>query len=388
MGARKAVTAVSRLLWQSAPDASILDMADSGAVSTTEDLRKLALRMLIDARAQVGVGDFYRWWLDLDQVAALSATGSKDPVLFPQFNADLAASMANETQTFGTSVTLDGDGLFSTLLTAPFTFVNQTLAGIYKLDGVTGTALRRVALDPTERAGLLTQSGLLAMNAYATRTSAVKRGYFWDEKVLCNPPPPPPAQVVPPLPDPLPTSATMRQQLEIHRANPACAGCHILMDPLGGALEHFDAIGQFRATENIIPIDTSAVITVGLSGRTVAVDGAPMLATVLATAPEARACMAQQWVAYAVNRPLTDQDNAALVDVQSAFSASGYNLRDLIAAVTQTDLFLKRTPTCSPGFDSTCNDDPTINSIHGHCNEAARCVCPLNTLNPATGRCY
>jgi hypothetical protein len=300
----------------------------------------------------------------------------------------MATAMASETQMFGTSVTLDGDGLFSTLLTAPFTFVNQALASIYKLDGVTGTALRRVALDPTERAGLLTQSGLLAVTAYVTRTSAVKRGYFWDDKLLCSPPPPPPANA-PVLDSSLPASATMRQMLEQHRANPACSACHLLFDPLGLTLEHFDPIGQFRATEDGLPIDTSAVITFGFSsGRTATVDGAPMLATSLATAPEAQACMVKQWVAYAVNRPLTDQDNAAVADVQGAFSASGYNLRDLIAAVTQTDLFLTHAPTCTPGLDATCNDNPTINSVRGHCNEGQRCVCPLATLNPGTGRCY
>jgi|GEM_PF-752239 len=385
---RKAVYAVSRLLWQSTPDLPLLTKADSGALATSEDIRALALRMMTDARAETGVGDFYRWWLDLDQVAALGANGqAKDPTLFPQFNADLSSSMASETQIFGSYVTLDGDGLFSTLLTAPFTFVNQALAAVYNVDGVTGTVLRRVALDPSERAGLLTQPGILALYTHGAVTAPVQRGYFWNEKLLCQMVPPPPANV-PPLPVTSPFStATTRQLLDQHRANPACAGCHSLLDPVGIALEHFDAIGQFRETENGLMIDTSSVLQTP-SGGAVFFDGAPQLAAVLASSPDAQQCMARQWLAYAVGRSLTAQDDAVVAAVLAPFSASGFNLRELIAAVTATDLFLSHTPACTPGADQTCNDDPTISSVRGHCTEGQRCVCTLTNVNPETGRCY
>ena len=387
MGARKAVTAVARLLWQVAPDASLLAMADSGAVATTEDLRALTLRMLIDARAQNGVGAFYRWWLDLDRVAALTTIEPKDPVLFPQFNADLAGAMASETQTFGSYVTLDGDGLFATLLTAPFTFVNQALAGIYKLDGVTGTSLRRVALDPTERAGLFTQPSFLAGNAHPVDTDPSRRGAFIQAKMFCQPVPLPPVGVLTQLPPTTtPGVLTTRQRLTESLSQPVCSACHQLLDPLGYAFEHFDPIGQFRATENGMVIDASGQ-TVQLQNGVSYFDGAPQLAKVLVQTPEAQVCMTHKWVEYAVGRDLTDQDSAAVNDAHRRFAGSGFNLRELIAAVTQTDLFLTNPPLCTPGQDQTCNDNPSFSSLHGHCTEGLRCVCGSGSLNSATGRC-
>jgi len=383
-GARNAVTAVSRLLWQSAPDASLLEMADSGALSTTEDLRQLSFRMMLDARAQTGVGDFYRWWLDLDQVASLAAGGqTKDATLFPQFNAALASSMASETQTFGTYVTLDGDGLLATLLSAPFTFVNQALAEVYKLDGITGPALRRVALDPSERVGLLTQPGLLALNSHAAVTSPVLRGYFWYRKLLCRPPLEEPPGI-PPL-DFMTQPLTMRQRLVQHDSMPFCSGCHSLLDPIGLALEHFDPIGQFRATDQGLPIDTAGQYANEAGGEEYFAD-VPQLAGDLSSV-FSRACMERQWMEYAVGRSLTPQDQPALVEVDASFEASG-NLRDLIAALTTTDLFLTHTPVCTPGADQTCNDAPTLSSPLGHCTEGQRCACTVpSVLNPDTGRC-
>ncbi len=391
MGARKAVTAVARLLWQVAPDASLLGMADSGAVATAEDLRKVTLRMLIDARAQTGVGAFYRWWLDLDRVATLATAQPKDPVLFPQFTADLAAAMATETQTFGTYVTLDGDGLFATLLSAPFTFVNQALAGIYKLDGldgVTGTALRRVALDPTERAGLFTQPAFLAGTSHPVDTDPSLRGSFIQTKMFCQAIALPPVGVIIQLPPPAtPTPSTTRQRLTESVSQPQCEGCHQYLDPLGLAFEHFDPIGQFRATENGLVIDASGQ-TVGLQSGVATFDGAPQLAAVLAKTPEAQVCMSRKWIEYAVGRDLTDQDSAAINDAHRWFARSGFNLRELIAGVTQTDLFLTNPPLCTPGQDQTCNDNPILASLHGHCTEGLRCVCGSGwSLNSSTGRC-
>jgi hypothetical protein len=387
MGARNAVTAVSRLLWQSAPDASLLDMADSGAIVTTEDLRKLTLQMLIDARAHAGVGNFYRWWLSLDRVAALATLDPKDPMTFPEFNAVLAGAMANETQTFGAYVTLDGDGLFSTLLTAPFTFVNQALAGVYKLDGITGTALRRVALDPTERAGLFTQPGLLAMGARATQNSPVLRGVFLNSQLLCRDLPPPPANVPPPPIIP-PQALTLRQVLTIEAlSDPSCVMCHSVVNPIGFAFEHYDPIGRFRTADNGLPIDSSGQIT--LTNGPIAFDNAPQLVAALAKTPEAQICMTQRWLEYAIGRLLTDQDSAAVADAHRWFWASGFNLQELIAGVTQTDLFLGHTPDCTPEADQTCNDVPAASSLRGHCTEAARCVCVSTSyINPQTGHCY
>jgi hypothetical protein len=166
-----------------------------------------------------------------------------------------------------------------------------------------------------------------------------------------------------------------------------CEGCHQFLDPLGFAFEHFDPIGQFRATENGSVIDASGQ-TVGLQSGVATFAGAPQLAAVLAKTPEAQVCMSRKWLEYAVGRDLTDQDSAAINDAHRWFARSGFNLRELIAGVTQTDLFLTNPPLCTPGQDQTCNDNPILASLHGHCTEGLRCVCGTGwSLNSTTGRC-
>ena len=381
-GGRVAVTSLARLLWQTAPDAALLAMADSGAVSTTEDLRQLALRMLTDDRAQSGVGAFFRWWLDLDAIAAVT----KDPAWFPQFNAALATAMASEPETFGVSVTLDGDGLFSTLLTAPYTFMNDALAGVYGIDGITGTALRRVALDPTLRQGLLTQPGFMALNAHLNETAPTERGRFVLNKFLCtNVPAPPASEGMPVVRSPT-NPATTRSLVTAATSSAVCVSCHRIMDSVGFGFEHYDAIGSYRSSELGLPIDTTGAVTVLASGNAT-FDGAPQLAGILAVAPEARDCISRMWVEYAIGRALTTEDVAAVTDAERWFAAAGYNLRDLIAGGVQTDLFLTTPPICTPGSDLTCNTNPAQTSASGHCTETARCTCTNGAPLAATGHC-
>jgi hypothetical protein len=377
----EAVTQASRLLWQMDPDPALMTMAESGALVTTEDLRKLALRLEIDARARSGVADFYRWWLDLDRVKGLVV----DTAVFPQPSAALLAAMEAETETFAVFVTLDGDGSFTTLLTAPFTFVNEPLASIYRIGGISGTELRRVALDPSQRGGLFTQPGILAMNSHPSGTSPTLRGLYLRQRLLCQDIPAAPPDV-PPLPPP--TGMTMRERITTFTANPACVACHQLTDPLGFAFEHFDAIGQYRETDNGTPIDASGQVT--LRSGPMAFQDAGDLMALLARAPEAQTCMAEKWLQYALGgRILTDREKTFVDEAQRWFASSGFNLRDLVAAVIQSEVFLTHQPVCTPGADQTCNADPRISSLHGHCTEARRCTCQTGDLpDPTTGRCY
>jgi len=339
ISAREAVRRLALVIWNDVPDAALNTEADSGTIATSEDVRKLALRMLADPRARAGVGGFYRWWLKLDTIAGLN----KDAALFPQFTPELRADMATETELLGVHVTLDIDGVLATLYTAPFSFLTERLAAIYGVAGVTGTMHRKVALDPATRAGIVTQPGIMALTSVATRTSPTYRGKFVAEQMLCMGIPAPPPDV-PPFPTTIPPNTTTRQQQTTLTSNPSCAACHSLMDPTGFTLEGLDPIGRTRTTDNGGLVDTSANLGVSLNGQLgAAVNGPRDLAQHLSTATETARCLAKQWLTFALGRDLNTAADLKEADgVHSLFAKAGLNLQQLIAAAVQTDLFLGR----------------------------------------------
>lgn len=340
ISAREAVRRLALVIWNDVPDAALNMEADSGTIATSEDVRKLALRMLADPRARAGVGGFYRWWLKLDTIAGLE----KDAALFPQFTPELRADMAKETELLGVHVTLDIDGALATLYTAPFSFLTERLAAIYGVAGVTGTMHRKVALDPATRAGIVTQPGIMALTSVATRTSPTYRGRFVDEQMLCLSIPAPPPNV-PAFPAQMqPNTTTRQQQTNLTQTSPVCQGCHNLMDPTGFTLEGLDPIGRLRTTDNGTPVDSSANLGVSLNGQLGApTNGQKELAQHLSTAPETAHCLAQQWLSFALGRALnTDADKKEADAVNALFTKAGLNLKQLIAAAVQTDLFLGR----------------------------------------------
>jgi hypothetical protein len=339
ISAREAVRRLALVIWNDVPDAALNMEADSGTIATSEDVRKLALRMLADPRARAGVGGFYRWWLKLDTIADLN----KDAALFPQFTPELRADMAKETELLGVHVTLDIDGVLATLYTAPFSFLTERLAAVYGVAGVTGTMHRKVALDPATRAGIVTQPGIMALTSLATRTSPTHRGKFVADQMLCIGIPAPPPDV-PPFPTTIPPNTTTRQQQSTLTSNPSCAACHRLMDPTGFTVEGFDPIGRTRTTDNGGAVDTSANLGISLNGQVgAAVNGPKELAQRLSTASETARCFAQQWLTFAVGRELTSQPDHNQTDaVYTLFTKAGLNLQQLIAAAVQTELFLGR----------------------------------------------
>src|SRR5450432_3359875 len=168
----EALRRIAAVLWNEQPDDDLGRLAAQGSLATTKDLENAVRQMLADPRAAVGVGAFYRWWLDLDRVAALT----KDARLFPAFTPALQADMADETTRFAVDVTLDMNGTYQTLLTAPFTYLNARLADLYGVPNVTGDDLRPRPVDPSQRAGLLTQPSLQALSSLGTRTAPSHRG--------------------------------------------------------------------------------------------------------------------------------------------------------------------------------------------------------------------
>jgi hypothetical protein len=244
---------LSFFLWSSIPDDELLDLAASGALSRPDVLEAQVQRMLADERSRSLVSNFAGQWLYLRNLDSITPDGR----LYPDFDDNLRQALRRETELFFESIVREDRSVLE-LLKADYTFLNERLARHYGIPHVYGSRFRRVSLDEeSRRGGLLRQGSILTVTSYATRTSPVIRG-AWVLKNLVGTPPPPPPENVPPLEDnTVAASLSVRERLAQHRANSACAGCHELMDPIGFALENFDAVGRWRELEEGKPIDAS-----------------------------------------------------------------------------------------------------------------------------------
>ena len=347
---RDALRRVAALLWQATTDPDLLAMTPP---TTLEELADDVRAMLADPRASAGVGAFFRWWLWLDDVAPHMV----DPKVFPNITPDLQNDMAAEVERLGVEVTLTMNGTFGTLMTTPLGYVTERLAAFYGVAGVTGDQLQQVTL-PAGRPGVLTRAAVLLLTSTNTRTSVVYRGRFVDLNLFCfNVPAPPSGE--PPFPQPLPPGVTGSAAMKMLLADgasdlggTACHPCHDTMDPIGDALEGFDAIGRARTMDNGAPIDTSPVVVAPSTPPNAVVDGVSGLMSLLATDPGAERCMAQKWLSFALGRQQFDVlsldadgafsplEAASLSQIDAAFAAAQFNLRALIAAVLVSPSFL------------------------------------------------
>ena len=337
---------LSYLLWNSMPDDQLLDAAAAGELGTKEDVAAQARRMLDDPRARQAVANFHEQWLELGKILTLS----KDTSIYPDYSDDLRPLWKTETEAFLDHVVFDGEGDVATLLTADYSVMNGELAAFYGIEGgPTGEAWEKVAVDPTQRAGLLTQASILAKNAKPNQSSPIHRGKFVRERLLCQmlPPPPNNIKIEPPDIDP---NATTREKFAEHDANPACSGCHSLMDPIGFGFEHYDAIGKWRAEDHGLPVDASGELA---QTRDPAIegpfDGAVELAGRLAESDQVRQCVVTQWFRFGYGRGEGEEDQCTLDEVNQAFAASGYNIKELLVALTQTDAFNYRRKVVADG---------------------------------------
>jgi hypothetical protein len=217
--------------------------------------------------------------------------------------------------------------------------VNQALAAVYKVAGVTGTTPKPVTLDGTQRSGLLTLAGFLTVTGASDGSSPVRRGHAIYTRLLCNVLPNPPNNVPPPQP-PTP-GLTTRDRFLQHDQNTCTGTCHNAMDPIGYGFENYDGIGQFRTTDQSLPVDASGQIP--LNGDMQTFPNAVALTTMLASSPDVQSCFARQWTRYALNRWDTSADLASVQGAAKAFQSTG-NMRDLIAAVATSRTFRYRTP--------------------------------------------
>ncbi len=328
---------LSYLLWGSLPDAALFTAALNNQLQSKDQVRAQAERMLEDPRARAMVDFFHGVLFRLDGAERLQ----KNAADFPEF-VGMAPLMKEETQRFMHDVLWEGDGTLTTLLSGSYSFMNAKLADFYGLPGPRpqGEAFERVELDPTRRAGLLTQGLMMTLLTPGAHTNPTLRGVFVMENLLCVRPPDPPAgiNVVPPayVPD-----LTTRERFAIHSQNPTCAGCHRQMDPFGFAFENFDPIGRWRDTDNGKPVDATGTILadVDVAGP---FSGPTELAQRLSVSPQVRSCMIGHWFTFAQGRPETAADACTRAQLEAEFARSGFKIRSLLLALTQTDAFLYR----------------------------------------------
>jgi len=338
---------LSFMLWNSMPDDELFTAAEAGKLETKAQIEEQARRMLKDDRARDAIWNFHQQWLGVTHLDSIS----KDTTVYPEFSDAVTPLWSEELREFTESVVVDGDGKLSTLLTAPYSYMNADLAALYGQDvtgpAPTGSEFEKVSLDPNRRAGILTQGAVLATLAKGNRTSPVYRGKFVREQLLCEALPLPPANlvIVPPDLDP---NKTTREQFEEIGKNPDCSSCHTLMNPIGFGFEHYDAIGLWRDTQNDKPIDASGEI-IGSDDVNGTFDGAVELADQLVGSEEVAHCVASQWFRFSYNRTVTADDQCNVDAINEKFAASDYDIRELLVALTQTDTFLYRHQVVSSG---------------------------------------
>ena len=326
---------LSFFLWSSIPDDELLDAASRGTLSEPDQLERQVRRMLADPRSSALVDNFAAQWLYLRNLPEVNP----DAWLFPDFDDNLRRSMRRETELFFGGIVRD-DRSVTELLDADYTFVDERLARHYGLPHVRGSRFRRVDLGPDSgRGGLLGHASILAVTSYATRTSPVLRGKWVLENILGTPPPPPPANV-PPLGDARGEQArSMRERMAGHRANPACAGCHALMDPIGLSLENFDAIGRWRhRTESFAALDVAGSLPDGT-----AYEGAAGLRDVLLGRPELFVTtLTEKLLAFALGRAVDHHDAPAVRGIVRHAERRAYRFSALVLGIVRSTPFQMR----------------------------------------------
>ena len=326
---------LSFFLWSSIPDEQLLNLAEKGRLRNSEVLEQQVRRMLAGPRSKALTDNFAGQWLYLLNLRAVWP----NPDVFPDFDVTLRDAFQKETELFFDSM-LREDRSVLNLLDADYTFVNERLAQHYGIPNIYGSHFRRVAVTDENRRGLLGQGSILAVTSYATRTAPTIRGKWLLENILGTPPPPPPPNVpsldVKTGQDGKPL--TMRQQMEIHRANPVCASCHSRMDPLGFALENFDATGRWRTKDGNAAIDPSGLLPDGTRFQ-----GPAELRKILLSHPDQFVTtVTEKLLTYATGRGVEYYDQPAIRKIMHQAAPGGYRWSALILGIAKSEPFQMR----------------------------------------------
>ena len=327
---------LSFFLWSSGPDDELLNLAVAGKLKQPEVLEKQVRRMMADSRSESLVTNFAAQWLFLRDVEVKQP----DLFLFRDFDEGLRRSFERETELFLDSILRENRSV-KELLTANYTFLNERLAEHYGIPNIKGSEFRRITLpEGSHRGGLLSQGSVLTLTSYSTRTSPVLRGKYVLENLLASPPPPPPPNV-PSLKTEGNKSGeelSLREAMVQHRAQPACANCHARMDPIGFAMENFDAVGKWRDQDAGKPIDVSSKLTDGSI-----VDGVAGVRNLVLGNPERFAgAVTEKLLMYATGRNVQYFDAPAIRRIVREAAANDYKFSDLVLGITQSVPFQTR----------------------------------------------
>ena len=322
---------LSFFLWSSIPDDQLLNLAVQGKLKDPAVLDREVRRMLADPKAEALVNNFAEQWLFLRNVQSVSP----DEAAFPNFDDNLRQSFKQETELFFDSIVKEDRDVMD-LLTANYTFVNERLAKHYGIPNVYGSQFRQVTLTNDARRGLLGQGSILSVTSVPTRTSPVIRGKWILENVMGTPPPPPPPNV-PALKDQAQGGKilSVRQLLEEHRKNAPCSTCHAVMDPLGFALENFNAVGEYRTKDGSGPIDASGQLADGTK-----IDGVVGLREALLKHPEYFVgTLTEKMLTYALGRPLEYYDMPVVRGIVQGAARNDYRFSSLITGIVKSAPF-------------------------------------------------
>jgi hypothetical protein len=357
LAGRELATRLSYLFWQTMPDAALFQAADAGMLDTNDGVRQLAQQLVDDPKSHPTVAFFFDNLLPIPDLAGLT----RDATTFPKWSSSIGVAMRTEVQRvleyeiYENTTQLAPPyvpGSWPAILTAPYTFVNSTLFSYYGAStfasgaNVTGTTLTKVNLNTSQRLGLLTLGGMTAGSTISSNTNPVLRGSFMINKMMCRNVELP-VGFTPMAPDPY-SGKTARERYSKHSASAVCANCHQFLDPLGFPFENYDAVGQYRATERWTDPTTNTTYdtTIDASGSVPGVSGtaknAVELMQLLATSPDVESCFASHWMRFAYGRSLADADGCNQQSVVNAFKDAGYNVKQLLVALTQSDGFLYR----------------------------------------------
>ncbi len=335
---------LSYLLWSSLPDDELFALAHAGNLRT--NLRAQVDRMLKDRRSDRFIRNFVGQWLQTRDAATINVNASrilgiKNEQVSKVFGQRVRVAMRDETESLVAYILRENRSALE-LFTADYTFLNESLAKFYGIDGVKGTEMRKVSLKPgSHRGGVLTHASLLVVTSNPTRTSPVKRGLFVLENLLGTPAPPAPPNV-PPLEDAKKGSKkqlTMRETMEIHREKPLCASCHARMDPIGLGLENFNALGQWRDKESGKTIDTAGQLITGEKFNNVA-----ELSKIMATTRrmDFYRCLAEKLLTYAIGRGPEYYDSPTIDRLAEQLDREGGKLKTLVYGIVESAPFQKR----------------------------------------------
>lgn len=321
---------LSYFLWSSSPDDELLRLAASGELR--KNLPQQITRMIGDWKAWSMAENFAGQWLQLRNIDLVAPNRRQ----FPEFEGGIAGEMKRESQLYFDHIFRENRSVLE-FIDSDYTFLNEKLARFYGIAGVKGRDFRKVSLEGTPRGGILTHGSVLTITSHPNRTSPVKRGQFVLENILGTPPPPAP-QNVPAFREDrgAKVEGTLRQRFEAHRANPSCASCHAFLDPMGFALENYDAIGRWRDLDNRQPIDATGKLLTGQQ-----FNGARELRKVLLEArkTEFTKCLTDNMLIYALGRGLDYPDKPFVKEIVASVGASGYKFQDIILGIVNSPPF-------------------------------------------------